>query len=235
MSEQMSCNALVFGSGGALGGAIQNSLIAQGFKVFTAGSGDGQDLSSHLVISYESTLCEEDFQSLPKMDAVVWAQGINCNDSITTFDPTMLNKLWQANVQFTATCLSALLKANKLNSPSRLAIVSSIWQLESRPGKFSYTISKAALQGMVKSCALDLGPLGILINAVLPGVVDTPMTRSHLSEEQMASITKQTALQRLAEPSDIGNAVAFLVGPSNRCITGQFLTVDGGFIGFKHY
>jgi NAD(P)-dependent dehydrogenase (short-subunit alcohol dehydrogenase family) len=130
--------------------------------------------------------------------------------------------------------LKVLLAAGRLRAGSRLAIVSSIWQLESRPGKFSYTVSKAALQGLVKSCALDLGPSGILINAVLPGVVDTPMTRSHLSAEQIAAITAQSALGRLPEPADIASAVAFLVSQVNRSITGQFLTVDGGFIGLKH-
>jgi hypothetical protein len=94
-------------------------------------------------------------------------------------------------------------------------------------------VSKAALDGLVKSCALDLGSRGILINAVLPGVVDTPMTRRHLSPDQIARVTDQTALQRLARPADVAEAVAFLVGPSNGAITGQSLPVDGGFAGLR--
>jgi len=137
-------------------------------------------------------------------------------------------------VLFIASSLQALLAAGKLSSGCRLVVVSSIWQLESRPGKFSYTISKAALQGLVKSVALDLGPRGILINAVLPGVVDTPMTRTHLSPEQIHAITAQSALGRLPQPADIAAAVGFLASPANRAITGQFLTVDAGFIGLKH-
>ena len=171
---------------------------------------------------------------MPPLEAVVWAQGLNCSDAITDFELRDLQRLWQGNVVFVASSLTALLEANKLVQGSRLVVVSSIWQLESRPGKFSYTVSKAALQGLVKSCALDLGARGILINAVLPGVVDTPMTRSHLSAEQIAAITAQTALHRLAEPADIAEAVAFLVSPANRAMTGQFLTVDAGFTGLKH-
>ena len=90
------------------------------------------------------------------------------------------------------------------------------------------------MHGLVKSCALDLGERGSLINAVLPGVVDTPMTRANLSSEQIKGIIDQSALRRLAEPSDIASAVAFLADSSNRAITGQFLTVDAGFIGVKH-
>ena len=147
---------------------------------------------------------------------------------------TELQRLLHGNVLFIATSLQALITAGKLAVGCRLVVVSSIWQLESRPGKFSYTVSKAALHGLVKSCALDLGPLGILINAVLPGVVDSPMTRTHLSPEKIQAISEQSALGRLPEPTDIASAVAFLVSPANRCITGQFLTVDAGFIGLKN-
>lgn len=230
----MTANALLFGAGGALGSAIHTSLVDHGFKVFTAGSSSKSDPSSHRQLDYDKLPQAGEFDTLPPLEAVIWSHGLNCSDSITAFALPDLQRLWQANVVFIASSLAGLLEAGKLQKGSRLAVVSSIWQLESRPGKFSYTITKAALQGLVKSCALDLGSRGILINAVLPGVVDTPMTRKHLSPEQIAAIIEETALHRLAEPADIASAVAFLVGPSNRCITGQFLTVDGGFIGFKH-
>ncbi len=165
---------------------------------------------------------------------MVWAQGLNCSDTVATFEAADLQSLLQGNVLFIASSLQALLAAGKLARGCRLVVVSSIWQLESRPGKFSYTVSKAALQGLVKSAALDLGPLGILINAVLPGVVDTPMTRTHLSPSQIDAITSQCALGRLPQPADIAAAVGFLASPANRAITGQFLTVDAGFIGLKH-
>lgn len=230
----MSTHALLFGAGGALGSAIHATLAARGFEVFTAGSSSVAEPGRHLPLAYSQTPTAELFASLPSLDAVVWAQGLNCTDSITNYDPSDLQGLLQGNVLFIASSLAALHGAGKLKRGSRLAVVSSIWQLESRPGKFSYSVSKAAVQGLVKSCALDLGAQGILINAVLPGVVDTPMTRAHLSDQQIASITSQTALQRLAEPSDIAETVAFLVSASNRAITGQFITVDAGFIGFKH-
>ncbi|MBM5784850.1 MAG: SDR family oxidoreductase [Cyanobacteria bacterium K_DeepCast_35m_m1_288] len=234
MTDHQQPSALVFGAGGALGSAIHATLVDQGFRLFTAGSAADRDPRCHLQMAYESPVAAQAFATLPPLAAVVWAQGLNCSDAISTFSVEDLQLLWQANVVFIATSLAALLESGRLAAGTRLAVVSSIWQLESRPGKLSYTISKAALQGLVKSCALDLGARGILINAVLPGVVDTPMTRTHLSPEQIGAITRQTALQRLAEPADIAAAVAFLVGSANRCITGQFLTVDGGFIGFKH-
>jgi NAD(P)-dependent dehydrogenase (short-subunit alcohol dehydrogenase family) len=230
----MTGSALLFGAGGALGSAIHTTLANQGFRVLTAGPSAERDPSTHWKLTYEQPMPAGVFASLPPLDAVVWAQGLNCSDTVADFSLQDIQRLWQANVVFIATSLTALLEEGKLLPGTRLAVVSSIWQLESRPGKFSYTVSKAALQGLVKSCAIDLGPRGILINAILPGVVDTPMTRAHLSDRQIATITEQTALKRLAQPSDIASAAAFLVGASNRCITGQFLTVDGGFIGFKN-
>lgn len=230
----MSPKVLLFGAGGALGASIATHLSGEGFAVYTAGTTHWDGAIAHLALGYGDRCDTASFSSLPDLDAVVWAQGLNCSDTVASFDALDLQQLLQGNVVFIASSLQALLSAGKLSSDCRLAVVSSIWQLESRPGKFSYTVSKAALQGLVKSVALDLGPSGILINAVLPGVVDTPMTRTHLSNEQIAAITSQSALGRLPEPADIASAVAFLVSPANRAITGQFLTVDAGFIGLKH-
>jgi len=230
----MSPTVLLFGAGGALGSAIAAHLTAEGFVVHTAGTTRWHGAATHLTLTYKDPCTASSFSSLPRLDAVVWAQGVNCSDTVESFAPADLERLLQGNVLFIASSLQALITADKLSSGCRLAVVSSIWQLESRPGKFSYTVSKAALQGLVKSCALDLGPRGIVINAVLPGVVDTPMTRTHLSAEQIVAITSQSALGRLPEPADIASAVGFLISPVNRCITGQFLTVDAGFIGLKH-
>ncbi len=228
-------NALIFGASGALGSVIYQKLENNGFTLFTAGLGNGKEPSCHIKLSYDANIDEGLFASLPQLEAVIWAQGINCNDSIENFLVDDLNKIFQSNVAFIASSQKALLAAKKLiYGNSRLVVVSSIWQLESRPDKLSYTISKSALQGLVKSCALDLGNKGILINAVLPGVVDTSMTRANLSSEQITAVLNQTAIGRLAEPQDIASAVAFLVGPENRAITGQFLTVDGGFTGLKY-
>ena len=230
----MSSDLLLFGAGGALGSAICAHLLGQGFALHTAGGSTLPGAASHHPLSYDAPVEASTFAGLPSLDAVIWAQGLNCSDTVASFKSADLQRLLQGNVLFVASSIQALLAAGRLRMGCRLVVVSSIWQLESRPGKFSYTVSKAALQGLVKSCALDLGPRGIVINAVLPGVVDTPMTRAHLSAEQIAAITAQSALGRLPQPADIAEAVGFLASSANRVITGQFLTVDAGFIGLKH-
>lgn len=230
----MASDLLLFGAGGALGSAIGSHLIHQGFNLHTAGSSTLPGETSHVPLIYDTIPEASAFLGMPSFEAVVWAQGLNCSDTVGSFEDNHLQRVLQGNVLFIASSLRALLASGHLVDGCRLVVVSSIWQLESRPGKFSYTVSKAALQGLVKSCALDLGPRGIVINAVLPGVVDTPMTRAHLSPDQIATITTQTALGRLPQPADIAAAVGFLASPASRSITGQFLTVDAGFIGLKH-
>jgi len=230
----MASDLLLFGAGGALGSAIGAHLLGQGYTLHTAGGSTLPGAASHRPLSYDAPLEASTFSGVPNLVAVVWAQGVNCSDTVASFEAADLQRLLQGNVLFIAASLQALLAAGRLGEGCRLVVVSSIWQLESRPGKFSYTVSKAALQGLVKSCALDLGPRGIVINAVLPGVLDTPMTRANLSAEQIATITAQSALGRLPQPEDIAAAVGFLASPTNRSITGQFLTVDAGFIGLKH-
>lgn len=205
--------ALVFGGSGALGSAIVNRLTLNGFAVFTPHHSTGL----------------EAIADLPKLDAVVWAQGLNATDSLLSFNEADFAAVMEANVSFVARTLARLLELNRLASPARLCLISSIWQEQARTDKFSYTVSKAAIAGLLRSAAADLGPRDVLINAVLPGVVDTPMSRAHLSAAQIASISSACPLGRLPTPEDVAAAVAFLVGTDNRAITGQSLAVDGGF------
>jgi NAD(P)-dependent dehydrogenase (short-subunit alcohol dehydrogenase family) len=206
--------ALVFGARGALGSAVVDELQERHYRVHTLG--------------HDKSLVALD--TLPGLDAVVWAQGINGADSIADgFSEATYTAIMEANVTFVARSMAQLLKTGRINNPGRFCVLSSIWQDQARTNKFSYTISKAAVGGLVRSCAGDLGSRGILINAVLPGVVDTPMTRKNLSSEQIDRITGASALGHLATPKDIATTVAFLIGPENRSITAQSLAVDAGF------
>jgi len=122
-----------------------------------------------------------------------------------------------------------LLASDRLASGARLCVISSVWQTSARSNKLSYMVSKAALQGLVLSAATDLAERGILVNAVLPGAIDTPMTRQNLSAEQIGRIAGMTKFNRLAALGDVAALVAFLCSTANTSITGQFVAVDLGF------
>ena len=90
-----------------------------------------------------------------------------------------------------------------------------------------YGATKASIVGFTRSLAREVGPLGITVNAVAPGFVDTEMTRG-LGEQQRGQIIRRSALRRLADIDDVANAVEFLLGYKAKNITGTVLTVDAG-------
>jgi 3-oxoacyl-[acyl-carrier protein] reductase len=109
----------------------------------------------------------------------------------------------------------------------RIVNISSIVSATGFSGLAVYGATKAALVGFTKSLAREVGPLGITVNAVAPGFVDTAMTEG-LDGAQRDQIARRSPLHRLAEISDIAEAVAFLVSDAARNITGTVLTVDAG-------
>ncbi|WP_018263270.1 SDR family NAD(P)-dependent oxidoreductase [Methylobacterium sp. WSM2598] len=90
-----------------------------------------------------------------------------------------------------------------------------------------YAATKASMIGFTRSLAREVGPLGITVNAVAPGFIDTEMTAG-LGEAERRKIAGRAALRRLAEAQDVANAVAFLMGESGRNITGTVMTIDAG-------
>jgi 3-oxoacyl-[acyl-carrier protein] reductase len=218
-------HALVVGGYGALGTAIAKQLTQDGFVVLRTSrvQRDGESA----IIASDSL--REIAMTLPPLDAVVWAHGVNINDSAANFEADALGSVLDANVTLVARQLSELISRGRIQEGSRLVVLSSVWEEVARSGKFSYTVSKAALGGLVRAAALDLADRGILINAVLPGVVDTPMTRAALSPDQITAAERATPFGKLVQPGDVATLVAYLCSPANTGVTGQSIAVDLGF------
>jgi 3-oxoacyl-[acyl-carrier protein] reductase len=222
--------ALVFGANGALGSEIVAALDRDGFSVTAA----VRTMTNCPHASTVLVLGDDPLNSLSQVDsaqfsAVVWAQGANLNDDIETFAKESLDGLLDANLIYVMETMSFLVSNSLVADGARFCILSSIWQHLSRRHKLSYTVTKAALGGLVRAASADLASRQILINAVLPGVIDTPMTRSVLTAEQVQGIAEATGFGRLATAVDVAEAVSFLCSSRNRAITGQSLTVDLGF------
>lgn len=105
--------------------------------------------------------------------------------------------------------------------------VSSVWGVHGASCEVAYSAAKAGVIGFTKALAKELGLSGITVNAVAPGVIDSPMNTAHLSGEELAALAAETPLNRLGKPSEVAKAVRALA--ENRFITGQILGVDGGF------
>jgi 3-oxoacyl-[acyl-carrier protein] reductase len=217
-------NALVFGGGGQIGAACAEALRNGGFDVTATGRTAADGIAAYDPLTDKFALPGEE-----AFEAVVWAQGANLNDSILDFDADRHRAIYDANVLFVLESLHALLASDRLAQGARLCVISSVWQNVARPNKLSYMVSKAALQGLVQSAATDLADRGILVNAVLPGALDTPMTRQNLTSEQIGRIAGMTKFDRLPPLGDVAALVGFLCSAANTSITGQFVAVDLGF------
>jgi len=228
--------ALIFGASGSIGNALCRYFHERGSRVIGVGRSNASSVKDCLIewvtwTGNESQLVQELNIRLEdvKIDCIVWAQGMNFNDEISSFDSTMHLQMYEANVVFILKSLQAIMGGNFLAQDARLCIISSIWQNIARQAKLSYCVTKSALQGLVQSLTVDLGKEGILINAVLPGALDTPMTRSNLNSAQLENLESATPLKSLANLEDVAGLVHYLCSQDNTGITGQFIAADRGF------
>jgi 3-oxoacyl-[acyl-carrier protein] reductase len=207
-------NFLVFGATGSIGAACIEKLQESGD--ITIASRDLEELRRQI-------------NPISNFDGVIWAQGVNAADSAVIFQIDSFMKVMDANVTFVLSSLKVLLDTGKIQSNSQLVVISSIWSQLSRPNKLSYGISKAAVGGLVRSLAADLGHRGIQINAVAPGPIDTPMTITNLNPEELERVISESPLKRLVNLGEVASVVCELATGKLSGVTGQEIIVDNGW------
>ena len=216
-------NLLIFGSTGTLGGAILDKYRAEKWDVTCAVRKVINDCDIQLPLT-SAVLGSK------KFDAVVFAQGANVNGSAMQTGTKELNELFEANVTVIAESVSTLMGAGSINEGGRVVILSSLWEQFTRQEKFAYSVTKAAVGGLVRSLAVDLGrQKKILVNGILPGIINSPMVARTLSPEQIANVVSQTPVGDLATPVDVANSVYMFGSSLNTGISGQSIFVDRGF------
>ena len=213
--------ALVFGGSGTIGTAISEELSSRGIIV-TSASNKSTSTDIQTVNGFDSLL-----NLGIKFDGCVWAQGINSND--TLLDSENFQQTLNANVIFIVESMRFLINQDLLAADSSLVIVSSVWQQLTRKNKFSYSVSKSALEGLVNSVMADFSSTGLRINSVLPGVVDSKMTRENLTKPQIEKIEMETPTQKLVTTQELARVVAWLISADSRGVNGQFISVDNGW------
>jgi 3-oxoacyl-[acyl-carrier protein] reductase len=224
---------LIFGATGAIGHAVAALAVRRGWLVTAIGRrlpGNAIDgVHYHALDPFDGNFVPQMLNVGAQYSAACWAQGANANDSVYDVNLDKNRELYETNCIYILATLRALLQAQLLESGSRLCVISSIWQNLARQSKLSYCMTKAALQGLVLSAAADLAKDGHRINAVLPGAVDTPMTRQNLRVDQIDRIASSTGFRRLATLEDVTSIILYLCSPENTGITGQFIEADLGF------
>ena len=166
--------------------------------------------------------------ALGNVDVLVNNAGIAQQKLFTDITENEWRRMFAVHVDGAFRCTQAVLPHMIHEKRGKIVNVSSVWGLRGASCEVHYAAAKAALIGLTRSLARELGPSGICVNCVSPGVIDTPMNAAH-SAETMRALSDETPLMRIGTPEEAAQAIFFLASPSADFITGQVLCADGGF------
>ena len=138
------------------------------------------------------------------------------------------DEILNTNLKGTFNTIKPFLPSMIENNSGKIVIVSSVWGLNGSSCESLYCASKAGQIGFMKSLAKELAPSNINVNCVCPGLIDTDMNKS-LSHEELKAILEEIPLNKIGTPEDVANAIYFLSSDDANYITGQSLTIDGGW------
>lgn len=239
--------AVVTGGSGGIGGAICKAFAQAGYDVAVhyhnnreKAAGIAKEITEqtgrravavHADISdYQSVarMLEDVRICLGKLDVLVNNAGIADIAPFADLSPERWRNMMAADLDGTYNCCRASLAHMEENG--RIVNVSSVWGLYGASCEVSYSAAKAGVIGLTQALARELGPSGIRVNCVAPGVIDTEMN-SWLDLGGLSRIADATPLGRLGTPQEVAQAVLFLASPASSFITGVTLPVTGGFIG----
>ena len=238
--------ALVTGGARGIGKAICRSLAKDGFKIAVNYNNSEKealflkdelsaiteveifkcDVSDSLQIK---TLFSEISQKLGNVNVLVNNAGIAEQALFTDITDEMWQRMITTNLSSAFYCSREALKS-MINAKNGVIInIASMWGEVGASMEVHYSTAKAGLIGMTKALAKEVGLSGVRVNAVSPGVVLTDMMSS-FSEADKDALKEETPLNTLGAPEDIAEAVSFLASDKARFITGQVLSVNGGFV-----
>ena len=139
------------------------------------------------------------------------------------------DRMFAVDVKGVYNCIQAALPDMIHNKSGRIINISSMWGITGASCEVHYSAAKAAVIGMTKALAKELGPSGITVNAIAPGVISTEMN-GNISEEIMSELKEETPIGRIGTPEDIAETALFLASPKASFITGEVISVNGGFV-----
>lgn len=137
--------------------------------------------------------------------------------------------MFDVNVKGVFHCIKEALPYMLHNKKGKIINISSIWGITGASCEVHYSASKAAVIGLTKSLAKEMGPSGITVNCVAPGVIRTDMCAS-LSEDDLAALADETPLERIGTPDDVAQTILFLASKGGDFMTGQVLSPNGGIV-----
>jgi NAD(P)-dependent dehydrogenase (short-subunit alcohol dehydrogenase family) len=239
--------ALVTGGSKGLGAAMARGLAEAGADVVISSRHEdelrpaldrilaGTGRRGHYVVADMAKradvkrLADEAVRRLGRVDILVNNAGSNAPQPIDAVTDDAWDNLLELNLTSVMSLTRALVPGMKERRWGRIIHISSIMAFMSKEGRNAYSATKAALVGMARPSALELGPFGITVNCIAPGPFLTDLPLSILSQEERDAWSKVTAVGRWGNPPELVGPVLLLASDAGSYITGQTLIVDGGF------
>jgi 3-oxoacyl-[acyl-carrier protein] reductase len=236
-------SVLITGGTRGVGLAVARRLAKDGFRVFALGRKESEGLAAAItefpagVVNFVPfDLMQTD--GIPELVRELKAEhggfyGLVNNAALGTegllsnMHNSDIEKLVKLNITAPVTLTKYVVRGMMTAGEGRIVNISSIIASTGYSGLSVYGATKAAMLGLTRSLAREVGRLGITVNAVAPGFMETEMTES-MTTEQRAKIASRAALKRLADVEDVAASVAFLMSDAARNITGTVMTVDAG-------
>ena len=235
---------IVTGASRGIGKEIATTLCSQGYRIIgTATSEQGAEsisqylqpldaMSKGICLQIADPLHIDKFvkqvsQEIQSIEALVNNAGITKDGLLMRMSEEAFSQVVDVNLKGTFMLMRSIIKLMMKQRHGSIVNISSVVASTGNPGQANYVASKAALEGLTKVAALEAAPRGIRVNSVAPGFIATDMTES-LTEEQKKTILARIPLGHMGKPSDIANAVSFLISEQAQYITGTLLHVNGG-------
>jgi NAD(P)-dependent dehydrogenase (short-subunit alcohol dehydrogenase family) len=234
--------ALVTGGTRGIGLAIVRALRREGARVVAIGK------SKEQVAAFRSEFAEDPLasveladvrergaleavrQRMTELDILIPNAGVNTRVKALQLPDESLREMLETNlygVFVTCQVFAPLLFAKP---GGRVVITSSVSAIHGMDLRAAYTATKAGLSGLVRSLAIEWGPRGVTVNAVGPGIIETPLIRAYMDQypERVKAAIDNTPLRRIGMPEEVADVVVFLASDAARFISGQTIFVDGG-------
>jgi NAD(P)-dependent dehydrogenase (short-subunit alcohol dehydrogenase family) len=236
--------ALVTGAGRGIGGAIADALAARGASIVVNDIDEALASARAAKLGRSAIAAQGDASSandvrrtveagiaaFGKIDILVNNAGQDRAVSILDLAEDEWDRFMAVNLKSAFLFSKAVLPGMIERKHGRIVCMSSIVAHQgAMNGGIHYATTKAGMLGFARTLARQMAKTGVTVNAIAPGVVDTDLIRTHMKPEMRERVTQAIPLGRLADPAEIGKAVAFLVSDDASYVTGATLDVNGGF------